>query len=87
MTLSLLHCLAKPENPSWGACADVHNAYTTVQEALEFSARLRIAGASKDIIHAFVDEIMDLVELTSLRELVVQQHALRSCRVHGFEGT
>ena len=51
---------------------DVHNAYTTVQEALEFSAQLRIAGATKDVIAAFVDEIMDLVELTPLRDLVVR---------------
>ena len=51
---------------------DVHNTYTTVQEALEFSAALRISDTSKEILQAFVAEIMELVELTSLRNLVVQ---------------
>ena len=50
---------------------DVHNGYTTVQEALEFSAALRIADANKEVLRAFVDEIMDLVELTTLRDVVV----------------
>ena len=54
---------------------DVHNGYTTVQEALAFSAALRIADATKDVLSAFVDEIMELVELTPLRDLVVGELA------------
>ena len=51
---------------------DVHNGYTTVQEALQFSAALRISDASKEVLTAFVDEIMELVELTTLRDVVVR---------------
>ncbi|KAK9797350.1 hypothetical protein WJX73_000657 [Symbiochloris irregularis] len=50
---------------------DTHNGFTTVREALQFSARLRIEGAERQVLEAFVEEIMELVELTSLQELVV----------------
>ena len=52
---------------------DVHSPQTTVREALVFSASLRINGdVDKDTIEAYVDEVMDLVELSSLRGVVVR---------------
>ncbi|KAL0029477.1 hypothetical protein WJX77_010449 [Trebouxia sp. C0004] len=51
---------------------DVHSPQTTVREALEFSAQLRFAqGVPADTIEAFVDEVMGLVELTSLQRVLV----------------
>ena len=43
-----------------------------MHEALLFSAELRFdKGVSKPVIHAFVDEVMDLVELHTLRDALV----------------
>ena len=50
---------------------DVHSPQTTVREALLFSARLRTQGETDEVITAFVDEVMDLVELTALRDGLV----------------
>lgn len=58
---------------------DVHSPQTTVREALLFSARLRTRGETNEVISAFVDEVMDLVELTPLRDgLVSTLRTLRS---------
>ena len=41
-------------------------------EALLFSARLRINDdIEKETLEAYVDEVMDLVELTSIRKIIV----------------
>lgn len=41
-------------------------------EALLFSAKLRINGdIDKDTLEAYVDEVMDLVELTAIRGAIV----------------
>ena len=50
---------------------DVHSPQTTVREALLFSAQLRTQGETSEVITAFVDEVMDLVELTPLRDGLV----------------
>ncbi|DBB05992.1 hypothetical protein WJX82_004698 [Trebouxia sp. C0006] len=50
---------------------DVHSPQTTVREALLFSAQLRTRGETTEVITAFVDEVMDLVELHSLRDGLV----------------
>ena len=50
---------------------DVHSPQTTVREALLFSARLRTQGETNEVITAFADEVMDLVELTPLRDGLV----------------
>lgn len=50
---------------------DVHSPQTTVREALLFSAKLRTQGETDEVITAFVDEVMDLVELTPLRDGLV----------------
>ena len=57
---------------------DVHSPQTTVREALLFSARLRTRGETNEVISAFVDEVMDLVELTPLRDGLVSTSALWS---------
>ena len=45
---------------------------TNVVEALLFSAKLRINGdIDKDTLEAYVDEVMDLVELTAIRGAIV----------------
>ena len=54
---------------------DVHSPQTTVREALLFSARLRTRGETNEVISAFVDEVMDLVELTPLRDGLVSASA------------
>lgn len=47
-------------------------AQTTVYEAMLFSAKLRLpASVSNAVVHDFVEEIMDVVELTSLRSSLV----------------
>ena len=55
---------------------DVHSPQTTVREALLFSARLRTRGETNEVITAFVDEVMDLVELTPLRDGLVSAFAI-----------
>ena len=55
---------------------DVHSPQTTVREALLFSAQLRTRGETTEVITAFVDEVMDLVELHSLRDGLVSASAL-----------
>lgn len=60
---------------------DVHSPQTTVREALLFSAQLRTRGETTEVITAFVDEVMDLVELTSLRDGLVSASACCMCPV------
>ena len=51
------HSLQNPASCS-ECCADIHDAYTTVHEALLFSARLRINNSpSKDEVEQFVEEV------------------------------
>ncbi len=52
---------------------DIHSPQTTVREALIFSASLRLTvdNLDKKTINAFVDEIMDIVELTPLKGALV----------------
>mmetsp|Transcript_4643 Transcript_4643/g.13342 ORF Transcript_4643/g.13342 Transcript_4643/m.13342 type:complete len:1521 (-) Transcript_4643:659-5221(-) len=51
---------------------DIHSAATTVQEALFFSARMRLpAGNSDQQIRAHVEEVMRIVELDVLRDSLV----------------
>lgn len=58
---------------------DVHSPQTTVREALLFSARLRTMGETDEVITAFVDEVMDLVELSPLRDGLVSTAAMSCC--------
>ncbi|EIE25913.1 ATP-binding cassette transporter [Coccomyxa subellipsoidea C-169] len=51
---------------------DIHSAKATVHEALMFSAALRMAAnIPRKVRVAFVEEMMELVELTGLRDLLV----------------
>ena len=51
---------------------DIHNAFTTVREALEFSAKLRLPkSVSKDLRSKFVDEVIDLLELRSVQNRLI----------------
>ena len=51
---------------------DVHNSFATVREALHFSAALRLpAGVSGKTKGAFVDEILDLLELRSIADRII----------------
>ena len=48
-------------------------------EALLFSARLRINGdIDRETLEAYVDEVMDLVELSAIRGVIVSLPALCS---------
>ena len=50
----------------------IHSPRTTVREALQFSADLRFNGhPGRAAMHAFVDEVMDLVELHPNRNALV----------------
>ncbi|KAL4440309.1 hypothetical protein ABPG75_003310 [Micractinium tetrahymenae] len=68
-------CNGFPKDPAafarmMGYCeqTDIHIPYTTVQEALEFSAALRLPSTTdRATAAAFVQEVMDLVELTPIR--------------------
>ena len=41
-------------------------------EALQFSAKLRINGdIERETLQAYVDEVMDLVELSAIRDVIV----------------
>lgn len=52
---------------------------TTVREALQYSAVLRLYGTrDKARIEAFVDEVMGLVELTPNRDALVREKVLGS---------
>lgn len=52
---------------------------TNIAEALLFSAKLRINGdVDKDVLEAYVDEVMDLVELSSIQSVIVSLPALLS---------
>lgn len=64
---------------------DVHSPQTTVREALLFSARLRTQGETDEVITAFVDEVMDLVELTSLRDGLVGPLLMLLYDKHGHQ--
>ena len=49
---------------------------TTVVEALLFSAELRFdKGVEKAVIHHFVEEVMELVELHPLRDALVSHRS------------
>ncbi|KAK9829075.1 hypothetical protein WJX72_003763 [[Myrmecia] bisecta] len=51
---------------------DIHSPQATVGEAVLFSARLRMGReVENDTVIAFTDEVMDLVELTSLKGVLV----------------
>eukprot|EP00878_Enallax_costatus_P036482 GHUV01040973.1.p1 GENE.GHUV01040973.1~~GHUV01040973.1.p1 ORF type:complete len:312 (+),score=73.72 GHUV01040973.1:315-1250(+) len=51
---------------------DIHSPRTTVREALQYSAMLRLyATREKALIDSFVDDVMDLVELTPNRDALV----------------
>ena len=51
---------------------DVHSPQTNVVEALLFSARLRINGdIDNETLRAYVDEVMELVELTVIERAIV----------------
>ncbi|CAK0784035.1 hypothetical protein CVIRNUC_007238 [Coccomyxa viridis] len=50
---------------------DIHSPGATVHEALLFSAQLRLIGVSKPDARKFVDEVMDLMELSSLKGSLV----------------
>lgn len=48
--------------------ADIHDPFTTVHEALRFSAHLRINDhPDNSTVETFVEEVMGLVELEPLR--------------------
>ena len=58
----------------------IHSPRTTVREALQFSADLRFNGyPGKAAMHAFVDEVMDLVELHPNRNSLVSCCCLQCC--------
>ena len=51
----------------------IHSPRTTVREALQFSADLRFNGnPGRTALRAFVDEVMDLVELHPNRDALVR---------------
>eukprot|EP00898_Chlorokybus_atmophyticus_P004211 jgi/Chlat1/4791/Chrsp31S04779 len=51
---------------------DTHSPATTVEEAVRFSARLRLEkSVDEDTMGTFIEEVMDLVELTSIRDAIV----------------
>lgn len=51
---------------------DIHQPFTTVREALQFSAQLRFgSNTSADTVDQFVTEVMNLVELDSLERALV----------------
>ena len=53
-------------------CLQIHSPRTTVEEALQFSANLRFnQHPGKATMHAFVEEVMDLVELRPIRHALV----------------
>ncbi|KAK9813535.1 hypothetical protein WJX73_005597 [Symbiochloris irregularis] len=53
---------------------DVHSPTATVREAVLFSASMRFPAVIKhDIIEAFTDEVMELVELHPLRDVTIGQ--------------
>ena len=59
----------------------VQSPQTNVVEALLFSAKLRINGdIDKDTLEAYVDEVMDLVELTAIRGAIVSNAPETSAR-------
>ncbi|CAE7930022.1 ABCG36, partial [Symbiodinium sp. KB8] len=58
---------------------DIHNAFTTVREALEFSAKLRLPkSVSKDLRSKFVDEVIDLLELRSVQNRLIGEGGANS---------
>ena len=51
---------------------DIHHPFTTVYEALQFSANLRFPDSTtQDTMEQFVSEVMSLVELDSLANALV----------------
>ena len=51
---------------------------TNIVEALLFSAKLRINGdIDRETLEAYVDEVMDLVELSAIRGVIVSPCSLR----------
>ena len=50
---------------------------TNIVEALLFSARLRVNGdVDRETLEAYVDEVMDLVELSAIRGVIVSPWVL-----------
>jgi hypothetical protein len=67
---------------------DIHSAGTTVREALQFSARLRL---TQDIgmaqIHQIVDDTLEMVDMGGLRDSIVGDPGERGqggCRGYAF---
>eukprot|EP00884_Botryococcus_braunii_P004769 jgi/Botrbrau1/14293/Bobra.0369s0007.1 len=50
---------------------DIHSPQMTVREALWFSSRLRLTGVPRRTVNAYVDQVMELVELTPLADALV----------------
>ena len=51
---------------------DIHQPFTTVHEALQFSAHLRFTSDTpSDTVEQFITEVMALVELDSLADALV----------------
>ncbi|KAK9816709.1 hypothetical protein WJX72_004056 [[Myrmecia] bisecta] len=50
---------------------DIHSPQVTVHQSLLFSARLRLQDVDKPTVGRFVEEVMELVELTPLRNALV----------------
>lgn len=51
---------------------DVHIPFTTIREALEFSARLRLAkSVTEERRQAFVDEVIDLLGLRNIQDFII----------------
>ena len=51
---------------------DIHSPMATITEALWFSGRLRLPEEIPDSrVHSFVQEVMQLVELTSLANAII----------------
>ena len=70
VTTSLLLLLAALQEEC--LCLQIHSPRTTVEEALQFSANLRFnQHPGKAAIHAFVEEVMDLMELRPIRHALV----------------
>ena len=58
---------------SYEFCVAVQSPQTSVVEALLFSAKLRINdNIDTETLAAYVDEVMDLVELSTIRSVIVR---------------
>ena len=69
-----------PGQAECAPAADIHDPFTTVHEALRFSAHLRINGGPDNAtVEQFVEEVMGLVELGPLRSLPPPHLVLGVC--------